>query len=563
MIRTMSLVTAILVSSVYPIGLQHGTFRSQSTQGPTWTGTATIIKENMNISVHRQYLDIELEWVFKADGTAPAQYADALEIVGNLNLEHGSVVVGILVWYKDKLLKAKLQRKDRARAAYEEVVDRDSPVPPRPRDPVILEYLRNDNYDISIFPVVYQGTRRLRIRYLVPATNINGVIRAGFPHAFTSAGTVNIKKSNEVSGFSILTNSSESSTTVYSDSTTISNAQAYSYQAPIAILPKTETDTLAAAKTSMVVSTTNNLLLPGEFACVSNFAVSHILDSVKAYFSRLDSQNDSGSLKIYASIGNGSVACSTGVTITTNDILKMNSDITWGKPLYLYSQLPIKPEITWKVFFNNELFLTDIEVPAYHNPENPTVESKLYAASQKILSLEKTLPKSMAATFGFMDTAFAFLALEEDMLPDQLAVYYEKSGVPLSNEEDIFADTSDVVLIPATGLYEANFIYSATSTSAKNNHRAMTKNLFDFFKCRFTKNKLIITLDYAFYDGRSPFEIAIYSPNGVCLTKWHKSSIGNARSLEWSPRLHGVASGAVIVRVKMGSTVQAKTISLL
>lgn len=190
------------------IGLQHGLFRSQSTQGTPWQGTATIVQEHFDITVNPDYLDVELEWVFEAKGTAPAEHRDALEIVGNLNLVDNSVVVSMITWYKGMILKGKLKTNDVAREQYENVVDRDSKAPPPPRDPVLLEYIRDDNYDISIFPVTFGETRKVRIRYLIPAFDVNGINKIAYPHAFTSNATVTIRLGAGVKGYTVATSDS-------------------------------------------------------------------------------------------------------------------------------------------------------------------------------------------------------------------------------------------------------------------------------------------------------------------------------------------------------------------
>lgn len=192
-----------LFSISHAIGLQHGMFRSQSTQGEQWTGTATIVSEHFDITVYPDYLDVELDWVFEVDGTEPDSFENALEIVGNLNLEDNSVIVSMLVWYKDMILKAKLKRNSVAREEYEAVVERDADAPPPPRDPVLLEMIRDDNYDISIFPVEFGGTRKVRMRYLIPGKTIDGVIKIGYPHAFTENATVAIKKGPGVTGYKL------------------------------------------------------------------------------------------------------------------------------------------------------------------------------------------------------------------------------------------------------------------------------------------------------------------------------------------------------------------------
>ncbi|MBN1757525.1 MAG: T9SS type A sorting domain-containing protein [Chitinispirillaceae bacterium] len=201
----LSILLPVFVSLSHAIGLQHGLFRSQSTQGEQWMGTAEIISEHYEITVYADYLDVELEWVFKAGGTEPDSFQNALEIVGNLNLEDNSVVVSMLVWYKDMILKGKLKTNEVARDEYEQVVERDADAPPPPRDPVLLEMIRDDNYDISIFPIEFGGTRKVRIRYLIPGITVNGVIKIGYPHAFTSDATVAVKKGPGVEGYRLET----------------------------------------------------------------------------------------------------------------------------------------------------------------------------------------------------------------------------------------------------------------------------------------------------------------------------------------------------------------------
>jgi hypothetical protein len=101
------------------------------------------------------------------------------------------------------ILKGKLKTNDVAREQYEDVVQRDSEIPPPPRDPVLLEWIRDDNYDISIFPVSFGGTRKVRIRYLIPAFMRGGANKIGYPHAFSANATVSIKAGPGVKGYVI------------------------------------------------------------------------------------------------------------------------------------------------------------------------------------------------------------------------------------------------------------------------------------------------------------------------------------------------------------------------
>ena len=73
-----------LIVNTYSIGLQHGIFRSQSTQGAAWTGTAVI---TMSVLISPSTPTISMSssiWEFTTGGTAPDSFQNALEIVGNL-----------------------------------------------------------------------------------------------------------------------------------------------------------------------------------------------------------------------------------------------------------------------------------------------------------------------------------------------------------------------------------------------------------------------------------------------------------------------------------------------
>jgi len=220
----------LLFTATFAIGLQHGLFRSQSTQGAPWQGTATIKSEKYQITVYPDYLDVELDWTFTASGTEPDSFSNALEIVGNLNLEDNSTVVSMLVWYNGQILKGKLKCNEMARNQYEQVVERNADAPPPPRDPVLLEMIRDDNYDISIFPVTFGGERRVRIRYLIPGATLNGEVKMGYPHAFTSNAIVEIRTGAGVSGYRIETSSNVKPVYTNSDFLQLSKND-YSFQA--------------------------------------------------------------------------------------------------------------------------------------------------------------------------------------------------------------------------------------------------------------------------------------------------------------------------------------------
>ncbi len=200
----------LMFGMTFAIGPQHCILRSQSTQGKHWEGRSSIVSEHYDITVMPSYLDVTLDLSFDCRGTvAPDSFTDALEIVGNINIAQGAAVTGMLLWNGEEILKAKLKPLQLAREQYEKVVDRDADAPPPPKDPVIFEYgWGEDNYYLSIFPVKYEGSRKLRMRYVIPAINMNGYTDIPFPTAFNSAvATYKITAGTGVSTVAMVNNS--------------------------------------------------------------------------------------------------------------------------------------------------------------------------------------------------------------------------------------------------------------------------------------------------------------------------------------------------------------------
>ena len=176
----------------------HAWLRSRQTQGTSWWGSVELTKCTRRIIVHQYFLDIEEDIELAPLGSAPPNNLNTLEIFGDFYLPTQSVITGILIWDGDNLLQGKLKGKENARAEYEEVVDRNTTSPPRPRDPILIErlgtqmiwdtysrtYKNMDRYNCSIYPVKWGNSRRIRIRYLCPQRYINNELIMQIPSSF-------------------------------------------------------------------------------------------------------------------------------------------------------------------------------------------------------------------------------------------------------------------------------------------------------------------------------------------------------------------------------------------
>ena len=173
--------------------------RSRQTQGTSWWGNVELTKFNRRIIVHPYFLDIEEDIELAPIGRKPPNNLNTLEIFGDFYLPAQSVITGILIWDGDNLLQGKLKGKENARAEYEEVVDRNTTSPPRPRDPILIEKLGSqmiwdsysrtynniDRYNCSIYPVKWGNSRKIRIRYLCHQRYINNELIMQVPPSFS------------------------------------------------------------------------------------------------------------------------------------------------------------------------------------------------------------------------------------------------------------------------------------------------------------------------------------------------------------------------------------------
>ncbi len=143
----------------------------QSTSFDGYSGNVGMVYSKVKITVGPQWLDIEEEAELTAEpvdgGTGP-WYLD-----GTFGVPTGTVVTGCLLWNDDTLLMGKLRGKAIAGKSY------DSTVSTSPsgyaHDPLLVDQTGDSTYRLRLYPIADGGSRRIRIRYLVPVTATSGV----------------------------------------------------------------------------------------------------------------------------------------------------------------------------------------------------------------------------------------------------------------------------------------------------------------------------------------------------------------------------------------------------
>lgn len=559
--RALILAVLLCAGAAQAIGYQHGIFRSQATQGDPWTGTATIVDEHLSVVVHRDYLDVELEWTFEVGGAPPAEYQDALEIVGNINLEHNSALIGMVVWYKDMLLKAKLKHNRIAREEYEEVVDRDADVPPPPRDPVLIEYRYDDNYDIAIFPVEFGGTRRLRMRYLVPVEeSYYGVLQAGFPNAFTQEASAVIVRGGDIDGFTLMDRRNGSISTHDEDTVSMSGPSLTAYYwsgeslggvAPI--LPSVP----EGQPTTMVLSRLFSLPIGGWLTVVRDFDLDAVLEQATAEAPILSDPSSMDRVGIYALVTSDAGACSTGVVTTPQELAQHTEGLRWTRSLLVHSSDRAAPRITWHVTVNDTLVYEYRERPRLLIDLDGDIPVRIAGARGRLLSLDGELPENMAVSVGYVDTDYGLLALEEDALPSYLARRYEDSGVPPVRAEDIFVLEDDLEMQASNRTFEENAF--AVHTTHAPADRLSAAGLLQALRLEVLNGTIRIYLGAGQLPADGDMEIAIYSLTGRLLKRWRSGELHDVQRLEWQVR---GAAGSVLLVVRAGGEMVSRTVAV-
>ena len=153
------------------IGAQTSWQTTHTTTGGWNSGPCELQSAALRVTVHPAWLDVEEDLDIAAVGMVNAgNDPQSLEITGLFNLPSGAAITGALLWDGEKVLQAKLLDKAKADSLYQDLVDRNSVPPPRPRDPILLDLVANGNYRLRIYPVAMSKSRHLRLRYQLPPT---------------------------------------------------------------------------------------------------------------------------------------------------------------------------------------------------------------------------------------------------------------------------------------------------------------------------------------------------------------------------------------------------------
>jgi len=140
----------------------------------TWYSyQGTIEEATISVSPKGLFSQVSMYLTFSARGTNFSS-SSQLEIVLNYELPEGSFVTDLWLWIGDEISKGVILDTWTASSIYEGIVN-------RRRDPAILFKKSSKDYELRVFPMAVNGTRKVRVTYMVPNSWLNAMVSIPLP----------------------------------------------------------------------------------------------------------------------------------------------------------------------------------------------------------------------------------------------------------------------------------------------------------------------------------------------------------------------------------------------
>lgn len=120
------------------------------------------------------YMEMGLYLTFSAKGSYFENSSDQLEVVLDFELPEHAIVNDSWLWVEGEIIQAKVIDRWTASSIYEEIVDRQ-------QDPSILFKESDTQYQLRIYPMAGNASRRVKISYLVPTKWTNEDVSSVLP----------------------------------------------------------------------------------------------------------------------------------------------------------------------------------------------------------------------------------------------------------------------------------------------------------------------------------------------------------------------------------------------
>jgi len=145
-------------------------------------GRGQIQESTITLTPKGIYTEVGMYFTFSTKATAYTSPQDTLEVVYKFDLPEGSIVIDSWLWVNDVIVKADIIDRWTARSIYEGIVK-------RRQDPSILMKNGSNNYELRVFPMAGNQTRKVKITFLLlNKWNPDGSSYINLPLSLLNAG---------------------------------------------------------------------------------------------------------------------------------------------------------------------------------------------------------------------------------------------------------------------------------------------------------------------------------------------------------------------------------------
>jgi Ca-activated chloride channel family protein len=141
----------------------HNQLRVGDPRNSWQTYQGTIEEVSLTVSPKGLFMEYGLYLTFSSRGTEWTNQKDTLEVTLNFDLPENAMITDSWLWFGKDTIKAVILDRWTASSIYESIVQ-------RRRDPSILFKQSANQYELRIFPMVGNETRKVKITYLLPVS---------------------------------------------------------------------------------------------------------------------------------------------------------------------------------------------------------------------------------------------------------------------------------------------------------------------------------------------------------------------------------------------------------
>jgi Ca-activated chloride channel family protein len=138
------------------------------------TYQGTIEEASLTVAPKGLFMEYGLTLEFSSKGTKWTNVKDTLEVTLNFDLPENAMITDSWLWFGKDTIKAVILDRWTASSIYESIVN-------RRRDPSVLYKQSATQYELRVFPMAGNETRKVKITYLVPVSWNKTNIAASLP----------------------------------------------------------------------------------------------------------------------------------------------------------------------------------------------------------------------------------------------------------------------------------------------------------------------------------------------------------------------------------------------